>query len=1068
MDLFDAILKNQPDEAEPHLRAWGMRNPQSAFDNLRRISFLCMPSQFGAMLDLLEENVPKAADPDRAINNLERFSQRAAGPLAPHALATERPFLMALFVGLFGYSQFAADFLVRYPHYAAWLGTPGLMDAPVTRESVSEGLRTTLLGIEGFELRQRAAIRWLRSMMVLLCSRVILARMDEIEFMAALSRCAAELIARGIEEAERELVPRFGEPMEETGDGGISKRKAAYAVIAMGKLGAYELNFSSDIDLQFVYSAEGRTTGRRVEGAATAVIEGRITNHDYFCRLTERVVAFLGSTNDEGYLFRVDLRLRPDGDDGPLARSLPSFETYHETQARPWERMALIKGHAIAGDAEFCQQFDRLAGALVFDRALGLDIVKHIRELKWKIDAEVATGELAGREIKRGEGGIREIEFYVQALQLIHGPQRKNLRKRPTLEVIRAMESVGLIPNEEAEQMREDYMFLRVAEHRLQMMDLRQTHTLPTEEYELRTLARRCGFTEGDAPEKQLLQRWEEIRGRVHKRFTRFFGDGGENESSESELPPEEMAARLIMAEAAERDIIPCLKPFGLEAANVIQTFRRMGGMGRTVYLTEKGREIYGKILPRLIKETAASARPEVALRHVESFAQAFGSYQALYEIFNSSPAILRMMMRGFGAASGIAATLTAHPEYLDYFYDREWLATPTRVDDLQAQIEKAIARIVPEAAEDRRAVAPYAEILAKTRRLDHLRIGMAECAGVMKFEDVTHSLSAVADASAQVMHSQAAKIFGANELPQSRLVVLAMGKLGSRELNYHSDLDLIYCRSDDAEEPSPQRWDEMATAMAKWITDVMTHPAKDGAPFSVDVRLRPEGAGAPLAPPLSRYLEYYSERAELWELQSLLKVRACAGDAKLGEEFIEGVLNVMRKRLQGIEIEDGLIRPIREMRKRLEESSKAPRWILCDFKKGFGGLMDLEFLAQAHQLAAIRQAKDNSEARQWMGLRSDETFYKCGEEGILTKTDAAGLADDYLRLRRLESRTRLVLETEKSHIPAEGENWEAVRRVSEELFADERRSSEAIRDQILEMLQRNRKRFETLMPKSA
>lgn len=1065
MDLFDAILKNQPTDAEPHLRAWGVRNPQSAFDNLRRMSFLCLPSQFGTMIELLGEITPRVADPDRAINNLERFSQRANGPLAPHALAMERPFLMEMFVGLFGYSQFAADFLVRYPHYAAWLGSPGLLDTSVTRAMVNEGLKSAISGIDGFELRQRAAIRWLRSMMVLFCARVMLTRMTENDFMLALSHCAAELIARAIIEAEQELKPRFGEPMEETGDGGLSKRRATYAAIAMGKLGAYELNFSSDIDLQFIYSAEGQTTGRRAEGAT--VIEGRITNHDYFCRLTERVVAFLGSTNDEGYLFRVDLRLRPDGEDGPIARSLPSFETYHETQARPWERMALIKGHAIAGEAQFCERFDGLARALVFDRALGLDIVKHIRELKWKIDAEVATGDAADREIKRGAGGIREIEFYVQALQLIHGPQRKSLRKRPTQEVILELERAGLIQPDEAEQMREDYRFLRIAEHRLQMMDLRQTHTLPTGQDELRTLARRCGFTESETPELQLIARWNAIRGRVHTRFEEFFGETTDQASDSRITSPEEQAARLIMAEAPERDIIPSLQAFGLESAHVIQTLRRLGGMGRTVYLTEKGREIYGNILPRLIKEAAASARPEAALRHIESFAQAFGSYQALYEIFDSSPSIMKLLLRGFGIGNEFAATLTAHPEYMDYFFDGNWMRTQSEMKEIEARIRHSFTKIASSGTGECKDVGPYSDVLAKMRRLEHLRIGMAECAKAMTFEEATRSISSIADASATITHERACELFEIKSIQDSGLAILAMGKLGTRELNYHSDLDLIYCRSDHSENLTSERWDEKATTAAAWITDALTHPTKNGEAFNVDVRLRPEGAGAPLAPNLSRYLDYYSERAELWELQSLLKVRICAGDHALGESFINSVASVMRRRLQALDLDSGIVSPIRTMRRRLEESAKAPRWILCDFKKGFGGLMDLEFLAQAHQLSAIRAAESEAAAKRWMGLRSDETFLACAVEESIPKEDAERMALDYICLRRLESGTRLILESEKSQIPAEGENWEAIKRYAVHLFGHAEGNDEEFKDALLSTLRENRARFDRLMPKS-
>lgn len=1090
MDLIDAILQADKPAAEAPLRAWRVHDWGVAYDNLRRLAEGALPWETGELIEALAPLMAENADPDRALNNLERYAQVATGPLRPVSLARERPFLLGLIVGLFGFSQFMSDALIRHPFYVGWLGEEGALERGLDPGEIRRSLAESMSPFSTAEMRHRSAVRWLRQQLVRLGAQVMLGVIDEDSLTRCLSEQAAALCELAIAEARAELKPKFGDPIEETGDGANAAsaapaaraakgRPAKFCIIAMGKFGAGELNFSSDIDLMFIYSAEGRTTGSGRPGEVAG--HGAISNHDYFGRLAERVGAFLGSSNAEGYLYRVDTRLRPDGIDGPLARSLASFEIYHETQARLWERMALLKARAVAGDAPLCREFDAMSRALVFDRVLDRDVVRQVRELKDMIDGAVGSGPRGEREIKRGEGGIREIEFLAQTCQLLDGSRHPALRARGTLEAIDALRGVGRFKPDEADTIKADYRFLRVLEHRLQMMDLRQTHTIPSDPDEVERVARRCGLASGD----DLMRRWREIRARVNKRFVEFFGPPGGGASdapgaAAADLPPAARAARALMTGGTEKELAPLLLPFGLESPGAIGSLKRLAGLGRSVYLTERGRGLFTEIAPDLIEAAGASARPAVALSRLDSFLQASGSFASLFEVFRSNPNLMRWIVDAFGRAGFVAAALTAHPEYTDYLLDPAGLsATPSRREILR-RVKRwskraagtgatAISGARSTASNEpppREARAEFAAALARVRRFESLACAMAEIGGVIGFEAARERLSLVADVLTQAALSGHADADGwdLNTMgaagdasgPPAGIIALAMGKLGSREMNYYSDLDLVFARDDRPGRAAGGLTDAAAAAeLASGAIETLTRAGADGAVYNVDARLRPEGANAPLCPPFSRYLDYYAARADLWEWQSWMRIRPIAGDPAAGSALVADVAEIIRGRLLKMDWRADVVEAMRRMRRRIEDAAKTPSWVMCDFKKGYGGVIDLEFLAQLHQLRAL---KDGTSL---IGARPDRVFEAAGASGALSTEDAAGLADDYVAMRLLESRSRLLFETEKSHIPAGGEKLESLARVMGDAAPA---GAEAFRDWLNAILRRNRARFDRLM----
>lgn len=1061
MELLDAVLQADQAEAEARLYGWGLRRPASAYAILRQLLASLTPPEFGLLHEALARAMPDNPDPDRALANLERFNQAAGGPLRPVALASERPYVFDVLLDLFGFSQFMSDVIIRYPHYVAWLADPRTLDEDVSADGLAVNLRQAISPTEAPEFRQRAAIRWLRRALLRAGSRERMALIrdsprtakerellgfaHEGQFMRELSEIANAAIRVALEESWTKLSMRFGRPIEEDPEGSGRGREAQFCVVAMGKLGGLELNFSSDVDLIFLYSAEGQTSGRESERGLPP--EGRITNHDFFCRLSEAILQFLSYVTDEGYLYRVDTRLRPDGSEGPLARSLAAFEIYHETQARPWERLALIKGAAVAGGAELCVAFDRMSRALVFDREAGPELVGQIAELKRKIDMSVETGKEKGREIKRGHGGIREIEFFVQTLQLLHGAGTPAVQSRSTLDALAGLADRGKLPTERARQLHDDYLTLRRIEHRLQMMDLRQTHTLPDDPEELDSLAQRCGIgpeegsAAGKTPGEALTAMWEEISRRVHAQFVEFFGDAAETASADStEGSPAVKAADAVLARAPDRELIPLLAPYGLESGGAIGSLKRMAGLGGAHYLDGRGRELYLRVVPALIESAAASARPAATLGSLESFLVSSSSIAGMYEVFAADPGLPALLLRAFGAADSWAKTLISHPEYLDYLLDRGFIAAGSSAEQLTARLR----RWSMDAGGGRLGLPPG---LARLRRFESLLTGLADIGEMISFSETTRRLSEIAEIGIEEALRSALAEGNAAAESVDGIAVLGMGKLGTRELNYFSDLDIIYCWDNRT---GPRNVEEIATPAAELVTQLLTEVTDEGAPFSVDARLRPEGQNAPLAPPISRYREYYAERAELWEMQSFMKVRHVAGDSAVSRRFIAEAGEVIARRVKEMQKGDA-IRPLMlDMRRRMEQSVKTPKWVLCDFKKGPGGTVDLEFLAQYFQL--LHFAEDAS----LIGLPADAVFSKMGETGALDREEAAAMQDDYLFLRRFESRTRLLFETERSHAPAGGEKWESLRR----LCADLVNSGEDLRERLLLTLRRNRQRF--------
>lgn len=1011
-------------DAEAYLREVGLRDPATA----ARLIQPLVPLR--ALLEKVLMLLASEVAPDAALVGLIRLaeSRRYADPAAE--IASFAPPLLKRLVTVMGASQFMADLLVRQPDTLDWLKAQKIAQPRAIESFIAEFSHATS-NIREAEPRRIAAIRCHRRELLRLALRRLTKHSDELSMARELSDLASATLQWAINELMPALVARHGEPLAE-------RDAVPFAVIGMGKLGGRELNFSSDIDLLFVYGAEGSTRGGADGSHAVA-------NHEFFTRLAEELLAYLMNPTAEGSFYRVDMRLRPEGASGPLARSIDAYEFYYETQAHPWERLALLKARPVAGDPDLGRRFAAMTRPLIFDPLHKGRLVQQMRELKQSIDQVVATRDAASREIKRGTGGIREIEFLVQTMQMLHGEGQPALWAQSSIEALSALATAGLMPTTQARLLAEDYVFLRTVEHRLQMTNLRQTHMLPTDEAELELLARRCGL----AGAQKLMQRWHAVSARVHKAFTDFFMAVDDSAARDE---PAVRAAALILSGEPEANILPHLAPFGLASPSALKMLRRLSGLGRH-YLTLEGRRAWTELLPRLLDQARANPQPEIALANFESFVVASGSLAGYYEILLRNGALFDLLFLALGSGNILARTLIAHPEFFDYLYDPTEISRGPEEPALRERIEHWTAKAATDDA--------FARALSRFKYFEHLMAGLGKLGGFLSFEAFNARLCLAAELVVKAVLKRAANEMNVgSETP--RFAILAMGKLGAREFNHFTDLDLIFVW-DEGFAPGAPNPAETAAALGARIMTLLTLTTSEGRPYEVDARLRPEGASAPLAPPLGRYLDYFRQRAQIWELQSMMKLRPIAGDPELAGRLVDGLRERIVARLEGVD----LAGEICSMRRRMEQAHKTPRWVSLDFKTGRGGIVDLEFIAQFIQLGGL--AKDGG----LMGLGPLAVFARNAECGVrnaefkanapvaLDSSVAEQLRDDYVWLRRLEDRARLLFETDRSWIPSAGEKLQALERACRPLLVG---TNSSLTDQVTAVLIRNRRQFESIL----
>ncbi|WP_062016526.1 bifunctional [glutamine synthetase] adenylyltransferase/[glutamine synthetase]-adenylyl-L-tyrosine phosphorylase [Aureimonas sp. AU4] len=683
-------------------------------------------------------------------------------------------------------------------------------------------------------------------------------------------------------------------------------------VLGMGKLGGGELNYSSDIDLILFF-----------DPGAPAVLDTS-ESVETFGKLARRLVRMIGERTREGYVFRTDLRLRPDPSAMPLAIPLPAALVYYEGSGRDWERAAMIKARVVAGDREAGEGFLREVTPFVWRRYLDFVAIRDIRHMKARIDQHRGfTGiEVAGHNLKLGRGGIREIEFFAQAQQLIAGGRSPRLRMRRTDEALAQLAASDWIDAEVAEEMTRAYWFLRRAEHAVQMIADEQTHTLPESAQGLETVARLCNHPDAASFSAELTNHLR----RVEWRFSALFSDGREDEATESYGDDERTRERLA----------------GLGYRRPADMARILGGWteGRLrATRSEAAREPLAQVLPRLLESFAAAPDPDAALAEFDRFLAALPAGLQFFSLIASNPRLLDLLALIVTSAPELGRTITARPHVFDALLEPAFFRDMPSAEARRAQLHAFLAEAT--SLEDRlvrlRIFASEGRFLIGVRLLSGAIEGPAAGAAFTVLAEV------VIEAVLEAVQAEFARVHG--KVPGGRVAVLGLGRLGSRELTASSDIDLmlLYDHDEGADESDGERPLAVSTyymRLTQRLIAALSAPMAEGVLYAVDFRLRPSGNKGPLATHVDAFRRYQAE-AWTWERMALTRSHPVAGDAALAAEIVAAV----REAIETHRADPLLSDDVADMRARLDVQ-KPPRGVL-DLKRLAGGLTDLEFLAQ-------------------------------------------------------------------------------------------------------------------------
>ncbi len=812
-----------------------------------------------------------------------------------------------------------------------------------------------------------------------------------------LSDLAQACIEVALAEAQRWAEERFGVPMMATGE------RCGFTILGMGKLGGRELNCGSDVDLLPFYETDDGEVIK--DGVVTEQ-----TLHEHFTRITQRFTATLDDATDDGICWRVDLRLRPEGSRGPLVNALAAAERYYETWGRTWERAALVRARPVAGHPGFGARVIEALAPFVWRKAIDPRIASDMAQLVQRARAELS--DEPDRDLKLGPGGIREAEFFVQSLQLVWGGREPSLRDTNTLEALRRLRSRGLVTDRESREVESAYLMLRRLEHRVQFATGIQTHQLPRGEM-LETIARSVGHATGLELEREV----EKTRRRVAARLASLVKDVPGSQRGGERFEP-----LLTAIDSAEEVIV--LTALAEGAGGVDFATSTSADLARHLLalarrpdfpLGTSTRDKYPELAVTLLEALSDAADPEQAARLLVSFFSRLATPSVYARAMAEDLHVVRRLVGLFGASAFLGEALVFRPELVDSVLFTRGAPTP---DSARREVDAEVAaEMSPERLADEN-VDPQDALVGGLRHAKArvtMEIGLAELAGELKTREATMALSALADATLEHATRHALE----ERRLEGGLAVIAMGKLGGREIGYGSDLDIFFVYDADAMD----REDELAeryVRAAQRVLSLVSTPHGAGPGYELDTRLRPSGSHGVLVVSLDSFARYHGltregadatdasderlAQAADWERQALIRARACAGDIELGRRVTALASRVAYER--------GAPEPkaMHHLRMRMERelAKEGPR--RYDVKLGRGGIVDVEFAVQWLQM------KYGADPR--VRTPDTETAIAALETcGYLDASVAAVLREGYAMLRRLEQALRVVHGTSASLI---------------------------------------------------
>jgi glutamate-ammonia-ligase adenylyltransferase len=924
------------------------------------------------------EEVREAArvvpDPDRAERNLERFLAVAPG-------AAERPLALRTAARLFSVSQFLANYCVSWPD-ELFLASAELKK-PVTRTLLRERAEEEygFSGLDDMETFMRRLRRFKKRYLLRITLRNLTEETDAVEAMDELSALAEAALQSALAFSLRATEKRCG-----TLDG-----QDHIALIALGKLGGGEINYSSDVDFIAVYR-DGRGESSGVV-SPTGITVNRMRGHEFYSKVLETLARVLSVPTEEGIAYRVDMRLRPQGQKGEIAMSLDGYRAYFENWGRTWERMTYIRARPVAGHEELGRGFMEMLADFVWRSPVDYSEIEEIRALKRKIDSTFLKDD-----IKRGWGGIREAEFFVQTFQLIYGLEHRSLRTCRMLNAMQGLRRLGFVPEREVSALWEGYMFLRQVEHFLQMKDDLQTYTLPASEEELEALGRAMGF----GGREEFLSEVRIRRMSIRNMYNSLLGTEEDVHAEalsilQGELRDEEIRGYLAFRSVADTEA----------ALRDLKRLRDLADAPRTRH----ERELMRRVIPGLLERALRAASPDRALGGLASFFSVHGIREAYLTAFMEERELAAGMVDMFSLSDVLTRLFLSDAMYLNALVE-------------EMPIRKTLERMRRELDRATRAPGELDALLSRYKAVEWLRLGMFFLSGILSVRDLSRYLSHLAEA----VVGRAVEGAGAG---RRGFAVVALGKLGGREITFGSDLDLMFV----SERPEGQK-------AAERVLRTLTAYTDRGMLYEVDMRLRPDGTKGVLVQDLDGYRKYYAEKARGWEVQALAKARPVAGDCRLAAGFMDMVREVLAKR--GGELGRDDVRSMRETIMR--EHARSPEAV--DVKVGLGGMEEIEFFVQWLQLyhAATHPRV--------LVQETVAAIQRLKREKLLNRDDAGALEKAYRYYQKLRALQRLNSE----HELVAGSEFSALasafmkHRGDEELF----RRLAGLREQVLAVVEKS------------
>lgn len=869
----------------------------------------------------------------------------------------EEPALAAQLRAVLACSDYLAGVVSSQPVWLLGFLKDRDFDKPFTATTLHVLIETHLEAASDMDELMRGLRRVRSAAQVHIIWRDFIVR-DYHETVAATTLLADGLIDFSLGRLYGWLVEELGEPV---GDDGVTAQRMV--VFALGKLGAVELNLSSDVDLVFAYPDAG------------ALSASKKTPQAFFLRLGQRLVQSLDNVTAEGFAFRVDMRLRPYGNSGALVMNFAALERYYEEQGRSWERYALIRARVCAGDRRAGAQLLANLRPFVYRRYLDFGAVDALREMKRRVDRERSATKLRDN-IKLGPGGIRDVEFVVQMLQLIWGGRHPELEIGRTLEALGALTALQLISREVQHSLREGYVFLRDTEHKLQGFNDTQTQLLPKRSRDQARLAWLMGFADYEA----FLDCLNGHRRRVAEAFREMIPDVG---------TPEDASTWRRLWEATGEDLVPQLEALGMGASEdqqlVVEAIRRLRDAQARGAVAQEGRDRLDALLPMLLEQAFTGSTPARSLNRVVPLLEAVLRRSAYLVLLGENPRALGLLMEICARSRWMASELAHHPALLDDLLDPRGLFELPERATLARELRTRLghARDAEEAQ----------ETLCSFKESHSFRCAACQLRGSLSLMNVSDYLTFLAEVVLEGALDLAWEMTAAQQgEPQGGerpFVIVGYGKLGGLELGPDSDLDLVFVHALDAGQSG------FLHRLVRRLMTLLTAHTHSGAMYEIDMRLRPDGRSGLMVSSLASFEQYQLQEAWVWEQQALVRARPVAGDAELAERFVALRRSLLCQPRKHAELRVDIV----DMRGRIAQADADE----TDLKRGVGGIVDIEFMVQYLVLAWALEHPELCEFTDNVRILG-----AAARVGVLSESQCSLLTDAYLALRAERHRTAL------------------------------------------------------------